>query len=560
MSTFQVADSITDPMHLVWQECSDWWIELIGQAANVATFDKEIAKNSLPYSDVDAAEWIAERLRHRISYIDAFDTWYVWDGRVHRPLENDSFMIMLVKRFAREYRDALTFVQEVYETEVSALLAAGNNATSQPVKDLRADYKQGRFREHRTYRTGLHSARANRSLLSQMRSEFNVPTNYFDDDREWLVLENVVINLGELRRDKTITKWYEHSPERKVTRYFKAKYDNTATAPVWTHYLETSIPDPEVRAFLQKVTACAFMAEPKLKVIPNLSGPANSGKSVFLDIFCALSRGGSGYASEPPATALMHVNGQNFEQDKLRGKRFVGVSEPNPNDKLDEGFVKKVSGGDWTETRTLHKASTGWVPQCVMFIASNDPVRFNTRDDALLNRVALVDFPNHFIRKEEAKDGDLVAIEGLEQMLLDEASGILNWLVVGMLMYLREGLTQPAAVKQNRTEMRTTSSTALRWVQDMKDDELLFEIEQDRRPEFTLAQWMSFPDAWESYQKWAFNSNEKFTLTKHNFGRDLDQAFGKRVRSNGALRIPGLVVSDKWVQLKTGGGFGSFNF
>lgn len=560
MSAFQVADSITDPMHLVWQECSDWWIELIGQAANVATFDKEIAKNSLPYSDVDAAEWVAERLRHRISYIDAFDTWYVWDGRVHRPLENDSFMIMLVKRFAREYRDALTFVQEVYETEVSALLAAGNNATSQPVKDLRADYKQGRFREHRTYRTGLHSARANRSLLAQMRSEFNVPTNYFDDDRRWLVIDNGVIDLDETRREKRVMKIYDHSPERRVTRYLKAKYDPNAKSPVWNFYLETSIPDPEVRRFLQKVTACAFMAEPKLKVIPNLSGPANSGKSVFLDIFCALSRGGSGYASEPPATALMHVNGQNFEQDKLRGKRFVGVSEPNPNDKLDEGFVKKVSGGDWTETRTLHKTGTGWIPQCVMFIASNDPVRFNTRDDALLNRVALIDFPKHFVRREEAKDGDDVAIEGLEGMLLEESSGILLWLINGMYMYLHEGLTQPDAVKQNRTEMRVVSSTALRWVQDMKDDGYIEEVPRERQHEFAASHWLTFTDAWESYQKWAFSSNERFTLSKHNFGKDLDQAFGKRKRSDSALRVPGLVMTPAWEQLRTGGGVGNFNF
>jgi len=543
--SFDHGDNIPDPMHNVWREANGWWQELLGQKPVVAGFDKQKAKDSIPYSDVDAAEKIAEKMSDLLTYIEAFDEWYVWDGRIHRPLENDSPIEMLVKRFAKEYRDALAFVQTVYETEAAQLAQTQNQQAAD--KHMK-DYRQGTFADHRRFRTSIHSNGGVRAVVARLRAELDRPSDYFSDDRRWLVCKNVVLDLEALRRgDMANVAVSGGDPTRRVTRYFKADYDPTAKAPNWEHFLESSVPDDDARRYLQKVAGCAFMAEPKLKTIMNLSGPPNSGKSLFVDTLYTLGKGGSSYSSSPKADALMQTQGTNFEQDKLRNMRFVGISEPNPNDHLDEGFVKKVSGGDWTETRTLHKASTGWYPQCVMFAASNAPVRFNTRDEALLERVSVVDFPHRFLGPDMIKPerGDKPRIDGLEDMLLDEASGILTWLVQGMMLYLQEGLKQPESVKKNRHDTKYSSSASLRWVKEFIDEELLVEVPEDERDDYPKSHWLDSKVAWDAYMQWANESNERFKLSKTTFFSDLEEVYGERVMSGGR-RFRGLVQTDKW--------------
>lgn len=542
-------------MKLVWGECEDWWKGLLGQKADFTTFDKDKAKESIPYSDVDAAELIATRLKHRISYIAAFETWYVWDGRIHRPLQTEAPIIMLVKRFAREYRKALEFVDSWYETEAQAAEARGDTRGAEA---LRKDYKQGRFRQHRMYRDSLHSARSNRALVSQMRFEFDTDTDYFSQDQRWFVFENGVIDLEDVRKHGTIREILKHSPERRVTRYFKAKrlgdfdWDNLKDS-TWVKFMESSVPDAEARVFLQKIVGCTFMAEPKLKVIPNLSGPRNSGKSLFISLLHRLSGGGSSYSDVPTPAALMKRDGTNFEQDKLRGRRFIGITEPNPHDQLDEGFVKAVSGGDYVQTRGLHKSSTGWYPQCVMFIASNDPVRFNTRDEALLQRVALIDFPNEFKSPTpEDPDPSYRLDPTLEDTIMAEGESVLLWVIQGMLLYLRDGLVQPESVKSNRHDTKYSSSASLRWVKEFIDEEYIIEIPEDDRDKYEKKDWLDAKFAWDAYLQWANESNERFKLNKSTFYADLDSAYGKRVMSDGARRIPGLIQTQKWKDASTG--------
>lgn len=527
----------------IFDQTKDWWLELIGQAPDLTTFDEATAAAAIPRSDLGAARIIAKKMGKALTYVELLEQWHVWDGRVHAPLQSDAVIIRLIGEFADALAKALSWVEEYYEAQAQAAQALGTQNGTQAAQQLRARYRTKVFGEHRKFRDRSYSTAGLRSIVSQLKAEVSVSSDYYNDDRQWLVVENGVIDLSTIPGlgEREFPALLDHSQDRPVTRYFKAEYDPQKPWPEWDHFLKKSLPDAESRMFMMKISGAAFMAAPKTKVIPNLQGPKDSGKTVFIDTLHVL---GGDYSVQPMPSALLKQTGTNFEQDKLRNKRFVGVSEPDVNAQLDDGFVKRVSGGDWTETRTLNAKSSGWYPQCVMMVASNHAVRFNTRDDALLERVALVNFPIQFlpgahVPEEYRRDDDL------KDKLLAEGSGILNWLIWGMKYYVREGIQATQSIVDNRREMQAAGSTALQWVHDFEAEGWLEVIDESDAARVPGRDLMLLKDAYLQYQVWASEAGERYPLSRKFFSQDLQNRYGKLRMADGS-RLPRLRWTEKW--------------
>ena len=344
------------------------------------------------------------------------------------------------------------------------------------------------------------------------------------------------------------------SPHFAVNRAVTCKFNPDAKAPNWEHFLETSIPDEEVRAFLQRLVGAAFLAESKVKAIPNLQGPKDCGKTIFVN---TLEKLAGGYGVQPSPDALMESkSGTNFEQDHLRGARFVGISEPSPHAKLDDTFCKQVTGGDEVSTRTLHAKSRPWTPQCVIFIASNHPVNFTTSDNAFVDRLCLVQFPHQFFEPNELPEGDWhVKDNDLERKLAEESEGIFLWVIRGMWEYLVQGINKPESVKMAGQQFVTENSGPLSWLDD-KIHEGLIEIVKDigSRP---MTDYATLNNLHAEYAQDMMANYDK-PLGKHAFSRHLTARYGKE--RSGAIRFPGVVGVGRYEWLKNISTGNSMNF
>ena len=49
--------------------------------------------------------------------------------------------------------------------------------------------------------------------------------------------------------------------------------------------------------------------------------------------------------------------------DEYKSKRFIGISEPTESERMDSEFLKKFTGDEWVETKTLNHKSSEWKPQ-----------------------------------------------------------------------------------------------------------------------------------------------------------------------------------------------------
>ncbi len=115
------------------------------------------------------------------------------------------------------------------------------------------------------------------------------------------------------------------------------------------------------------------------------------------------------------------------------------ATETEENRALDEPRVKQLTGGDKISARFMRGNFFEFWPTHKIWIHGNHKPRISGTDHGIWRRPLLVDFPVII----DKKDQDLALRDKLE----GEAPGILNWMLVGCLMWQQEGLQPPDSVR-----------------------------------------------------------------------------------------------------------------
>ena len=83
---------------------------------------------------------------------------------------------------------------------------------------------------------------------------------------------------------------------------------------------------------------------------------------------------------------------------EARPCRLFMTTEPEADDKLQCGLLKKVSGGDQVEARTLHSPHIiKYVPQFTLILQTNTIPRLNKIDGGIQRRLRIIRFPFQFV-------------------------------------------------------------------------------------------------------------------------------------------------------------------
>ena len=242
-----------------------------------------------------------------------------------------------------------------------------------------------------------------------------------------------------------------HARELHMTKLMPVEYDPHARCPTFDAYLSRIQPAPEMRAFLQRwlgLSMTALTGEQKLCFF--YGGGAN-GKSVLVDLIARMMGDYASTAKIESLTGRNRRGGGDATPDlvPLMGARFVRASEPEEGEKLQEGIIKELTGGEPMLIRALHSDFVEVKPIFKLTISGNHRPEIRGLDDGIWRRVLLVPFDVQ-IPKEERDPN-------LGEKLWAERSGILNWLVEGLLAYLEGGLQEPAAVLDATQEYREES-------------------------------------------------------------------------------------------------------
>lgn len=245
--------------------------------------------------------------------------------------------------------------------------------------------------------------------------------------------------------------FFPHQREQLLTKMMGVAYDPAAIAPRFEAFIEQIQPIPEMRRFLQRwygLSMTALTGEQKL-VFEH--GTGGNGKSVLNDVLARLL---SDYAATAKIESLTGRNkrgGGDATPDlmPLIGARMVRSSEPEEGERVQEGMIKELTGGEPIMVRALHSDFVTVYPKFKLTISGNHKPDIRGTDDGIWRRLLLVPFSVQI--PEEQRDLEMV------DKLLTEGPGILNWMIEGLLDYLANGLQEPDMVLEATKKFRQES-------------------------------------------------------------------------------------------------------
>ena len=258
--------------------------------------------------------------------------------------------------------------------------------------------------------------------------ELDVPNNLFNCDNGTINLET-----GELQG---------HKPSDLITKLSPAIYDPTATSTAWIKFLEDIMGgDPEMVKFLQRMFGYSMSGETLEQSYFFLHGYGSNGKSTCISTILA-TMGDYGQTASPDLFVNKKGESHPTGVARLCGARFVASTEIEGDDKrLAEQLLKQITGGERMVARRMREDFWEFTPVLKLFLSANNIPQIEGDDHGTWRRIIPVPFNEQFEGERQDKE--------LPERLLQNLTGVLNWLVQGCLMWRAEGLNPPEHIRQS---------------------------------------------------------------------------------------------------------------
>ncbi len=296
--------------------------------------------------------------------------------------------------------------------------------------------------------------------------------------------------------------------EHRVTRLVPVAYDPTAQCPRWRAMIARFLPEelvPGVARVVQIYSGLGLTGLPVQRLFFHYGTGANS-KSVFLEV---LARVLGPLCEGLPAESISGqsqnaAGGASPDLARLPGVRFLRITELPQGEPLREALVKRLTGGEKIDVRTLFKGYFSFQPQFKAHLSGNGYPTISGSDHGIWRRMAVVPWK---VTIPEAEQRDF---EEVVQELVSEAPGILNWLIAMV-----------DAAKEYRDEM----------------DPISLFIERCIRPADPAADAQIRANfAYEAYTAWSEASGKK-PRSQTSFGRVMGARFQKRETNSGNVYV-----------------------
>jgi putative DNA primase/helicase len=185
------------------------------------------------------------------------------------------------------------------------------------------------------------------------------------------------------------------------------QYHEFSCWPELEKFLHSILPHKVVRDyFLRHLATCLSGVFTQRFHI--LTGSGSNGKSMLMNL-CATAFGEYCYKTNVAMFTQKRgsAGAANPELVRMKGKRFVFMSEPDEGEPLSTGFMKELTSSEKVTGRDLFKGSKEMVEfdvQAKCHLACNDKPKVNTTDGGTWRRLKVIDFPMKFVAHPKAQN------------------------------------------------------------------------------------------------------------------------------------------------------------
>lgn len=267
-----------------------------------------------------------------------------------------------------------------------------------------------------------------------------------------------LLNVANGTLDLRTQELRPHNPSDRLTKVCRAAYNSDATGGRWESFLVEVLPDPDVRAFLQRLIGVALLGAVREHLLPIWTGTGANGKGAA---YTAILHALGDYACPAEPDLFMAREGAHPTGSMdLRGRRLVVVSESDEGRRLAEATMKRLTGGDPIKSRSMRKDFVTFTPSHLAILVTNHLPKVSGDDEAVWRRLRVVPF--NVVIPPEKRDTDL------GDHLAADADAVLLWAVQGWRAYAAAGhkLHEPASVLAATGAYRNQSDAVARFLQE----------------------------------------------------------------------------------------------
>ncbi len=250
----------------------------------------------------------------------------------------------------------------------------------------------------------------------------------------------------------------KHSPDDLMSKMSNVIYDENAESPAFEKFLKEILCfDGSKIRYLLSALGYALTGDTSQECMFILYGSTTrNGKGTLMETIGYMMGGENGYAmTAPPETLAQRRNKDSRQASgdiaRLKGARFLNVSEPDKGMVFDSALIKTLTGRDTITARHLHEREFQFIPNFKLFINTNHLPHITDDTVFASDRINVITFDKHF--SDEERDTGLK-----DKLKTDEnTSGIFNICLKGLKDYLENGLARPMCVSAATEAYRRSS-------------------------------------------------------------------------------------------------------
>lgn len=360
-------------------------------------------------------------------------TGYSWDESGMAELFSECYKNDT--RYCPEAKSWFTYSEGAWRKDTGSLLVASKIKEFYRLMALYCGEidNEDRRREYMKFIAKIGDRRFRDRLMKDAGDEMKISAEQFDTHPYLINCLNGTYDLEKLA-------FREHDWQDFLTMQTNFEYTLKDTrCERWEKFVaEVTQNDHDKADYLQRALGYSILGTGKEECMFILHGKTTrNGKSTMLDAVQYLL---GDYATVAPVELICKAERKRDAEAanpilaKLKGRRFVTMSESESSGKLDESVIKQYTGGESITARELYQSAITYRPQFTIWLSCNDlPV---VRDKSLFasNRVRVIEFNRHFTEEEQDT--------GLKDYFKSQEAmrGIFAWLVAGYFKYKRFGL------------------------------------------------------------------------------------------------------------------------
>ena len=165
-------------------------------------------------------------------------------------------------------------------------------------------------------------------------------------------------------------------------------------------FMEQLFPNEELRKYMWDHLASILIGNNDNQTFNIYTGSGRNGKSKLVDL---MSKTLGDYKATIPITLVTqkrtNIGSTSSEIVQLMGVRYAVMQEPCKGEKINEGIMKEITGGDPIQGRALFKEAVTFIPQFKLVVCTNTLFDIKSNDDGTWRRIRVCDFVSKFLEK-----------------------------------------------------------------------------------------------------------------------------------------------------------------